>query len=139
MESQKKDLRTSSDMCEHAEKGISLKEEGVMTGNLDYSGATAKSDPLEISLVKKLDYRIMPTLWAMYFLNYVSCIRLSHVHWQRRSDCSISLTVMQSQVHDLTISRRTWGLSDRNITPVFLYCSLGKTLQRHDHMYDSMS
>jgi hypothetical protein len=48
------------------------KETGVFESNLDYSGASAKVDPLEISLVKKLDRRIMPTLWAMYFLNYVS-------------------------------------------------------------------
>lgn len=40
----------------------------------DYSGAARKTDPAEIALVKKLDYRIMPTLWAMYFLNYVSVI-----------------------------------------------------------------
>lgn len=38
----------------------------------DYSGATAKTDPVEIRLVRKLDMRIMPILWAMYFLNYVS-------------------------------------------------------------------
>lgn len=38
----------------------------------DYSGATAKVDPAEIRLVRKLDFRIMPILWAMYFLNYVS-------------------------------------------------------------------
>lgn len=38
----------------------------------DYSGATAKVDPVEIRLVRKLDFRIMPILWAMYFLNYVS-------------------------------------------------------------------
>lgn len=37
----------------------------------DYSGAVAKTDEVEIRLVKKLDYRIMPTLWAMYFLNYL--------------------------------------------------------------------
>lgn len=37
----------------------------------DYSGATAKVDPVEIKLVRKLDFRIMPILWAMYFLNYV--------------------------------------------------------------------
>lgn len=36
----------------------------------DYSGATAKTNPDEIALVKKLDYRIMPILWAMYFMNY---------------------------------------------------------------------
>jgi len=38
----------------------------------DYSGAVEKTDPAEIRLVKKLDWRIMPTLWVMYFLNYVS-------------------------------------------------------------------
>jgi hypothetical protein len=43
----------------------------------DYSGAVAKSSPEEIALVKKLDYRIMPTLWAMYFLNYVRNFRSS--------------------------------------------------------------
>ncbi|KAF4764269.1 hypothetical protein N7455_010892 [Penicillium solitum] len=37
----------------------------------DYSGATAKIDPAEIRLVRKLDFRIMPILWAMYFLNYI--------------------------------------------------------------------
>ncbi|SPO06283.1 related to putative tartrate transporter [Cephalotrichum gorgonifer] len=37
----------------------------------DYSGAVAKSDPAEIALVRKLDFRIMPILWAMYFLNYL--------------------------------------------------------------------
>lgn len=37
----------------------------------DYSGAVAKTDEVEIRLVRKLDYRIMPTLWAMYFLNYL--------------------------------------------------------------------
>jgi hypothetical protein len=41
----------------------------------DYSGAVEKSDPVEIALVRKLDWRIMPTLWAMYFLNYVCCLR----------------------------------------------------------------
>lgn len=38
----------------------------------DYSGATAKTDAREIALVRKLDMRIMPIMWAMYFLNYVS-------------------------------------------------------------------
>ncbi|KAK5949530.1 hypothetical protein OHC33_009336 [Knufia fluminis] len=37
----------------------------------DYSGAVAKTDKVEIALVKKLDRRILPTLWAMYFLNYL--------------------------------------------------------------------
>jgi hypothetical protein len=37
----------------------------------DYTGAAAKTDPAEIALVRKLDYRIMPALFCMYFL-YVS-------------------------------------------------------------------
>ncbi|KAJ4986961.1 vitamin H transporter [Stagonosporopsis vannaccii] len=35
----------------------------------DYSGASAKTNPEEIALVRKLDYRIMPALFCMYFLN----------------------------------------------------------------------
>lgn len=38
---------------------------------LDYSGAHEKTDPAEIKLVKRLDLFIMPTLWAMYWLNYL--------------------------------------------------------------------
>ncbi|KAF7593586.1 hypothetical protein BBP40_011206 [Aspergillus hancockii] len=38
-------------------------------GQGDYSGATKKTDPEEIRLVRKLDIRIMPSLWSMYFLN----------------------------------------------------------------------
>jgi hypothetical protein len=38
---------------------------------LDYAGAAAKTDPEEIRLVRKLDYRILPILFVMYFLNYV--------------------------------------------------------------------
>jgi hypothetical protein len=45
------------------------KDETIPTG--DYSGAVAKDDPVEVALVRKLDMRIMPTLWCMYFMNYV--------------------------------------------------------------------
>ncbi|KAL8369832.1 hypothetical protein RB595_000261 [Gaeumannomyces hyphopodioides] len=37
----------------------------------DYSGAVTVTDPAEVALVRKLDWRIMPTLMVMYFLNYV--------------------------------------------------------------------
>ncbi|SMR60409.1 unnamed protein product [Zymoseptoria tritici ST99CH_1E4] len=39
--------------------------------DVDYSGAHKKTDPAEIALVKKLDKYIMPTLWIMYWLNYL--------------------------------------------------------------------
>ncbi|KAI9926014.1 hypothetical protein MW887_004473 [Aspergillus wentii] len=45
------------------ERGI--KEKG------DYSGAQKKTNPVEIRLVRKLDMWIMPTLWLMYWLNYL--------------------------------------------------------------------
>lgn len=54
----------------HVEQ-VDYVKEGTLEGDTDYSGAVAKTDPKEIALVKKLDYRIMPTLWAMYFLNYL--------------------------------------------------------------------
>ncbi|TIA09460.1 MFS general substrate transporter [Aureobasidium pullulans] len=53
----------------HIEQFDVLKES--LGQDLDYSGAVSKSDPKEIALVRKLDFRIMPTLWAMYFLNYL--------------------------------------------------------------------
>lgn len=40
-------------------------------GKSDYSGAVGKTDEKEIRLVRKLDWHIMPALWAMYFLNYL--------------------------------------------------------------------
>ncbi|KAJ0114087.1 vitamin h transporter [Diaporthe amygdali] len=44
---------------------------GVVQPGADYSGAIAKTSAEEIALVRKLDLRIMPTLWCMYFLNYL--------------------------------------------------------------------
>ncbi|KAB8236909.1 major facilitator superfamily domain-containing protein [Aspergillus alliaceus] len=37
----------------------------------DYSGASKKADSAEIRLVRKLDMRIMPILWVMYFTNFI--------------------------------------------------------------------
>ncbi|KAG8629692.1 hypothetical protein KVT40_001311 [Elsinoe batatas] len=53
-----------------------------MTGNIqreeekvdvakDGFGARVKVDPKEIKLVKKIDWYMMPTLWAMYFFNFL--------------------------------------------------------------------
>ncbi|KIX08514.1 uncharacterized protein Z518_03170 [Rhinocladiella mackenziei CBS 650.93] len=47
-----------------------LDEEGKCVP-VDYSGAHAKTDPKEIRLVRKLDIWIMPSLWVMYWLNYL--------------------------------------------------------------------
>jgi len=44
-----------------------LKAEATLDG-ADYSGAIAKTDPAEIALVRKLDMRVMPALFCMYFL-----------------------------------------------------------------------
>ncbi|EXJ80151.1 hypothetical protein A1O1_08293 [Capronia coronata CBS 617.96] len=37
----------------------------------DRFGSAAKVDPVEIALVKKIDLYMMPTLWLMYFLNFL--------------------------------------------------------------------
>ncbi|KAI1498133.1 major facilitator superfamily domain-containing protein [Biscogniauxia marginata] len=37
----------------------------------DYAGAQPKTDPKEIRLVRKLDLRVMPVLWLMYFFNFL--------------------------------------------------------------------
>lgn len=48
-----------------------VEEKAATDVNVDYSGAHKKTDPAEIKLVKKLDWFIMPTLWSMYWLNYL--------------------------------------------------------------------
>jgi MFS family permease len=52
---------------------------------IDYSGAREKTDPAEIALVKKLDRWIMPTLWIMYWFNYldrnaIALAKLNNIH-----------------------------------------------------------
>ncbi|KAK5956136.1 hypothetical protein OHC33_002709 [Knufia fluminis] len=72
----------------YADEIESAEKVGIDFSGKDYTGAVAKTDPAEIKLVRKLDYRIMvsvqsshaaqtllttqnPTLCIMYFLNYV--------------------------------------------------------------------
>ncbi|KAK9479743.1 major facilitator superfamily domain-containing protein [Lipomyces japonicus] len=38
---------------------------------VDYSGAVIKADPKEVALVRKLDWCIIPTLWVLYFCNFM--------------------------------------------------------------------
>jgi hypothetical protein len=76
--------------------------------NGDYSGATAKTDAREIALVRKLDMRIMPIMWAMYFLNYVgdkNGFALTELH----SDIKVRLIAMQLPTHVSMASRRISG------------------------------
>jgi len=59
----------------------SMVEKYIETGNEgDYSGAVAKTSAEEIRLVRKLDWRIMTILWAMYFLvSKINTLRVSAV------------------------------------------------------------
>lgn len=65
-----------------------------MTGNalptlpegevVDYTGAQSKQSKEEVALVRKLDFRLVPVLWSMYFLNYldrnaIAQARLNHL------------------------------------------------------------
>jgi hypothetical protein len=54
----------------HREDTIDQEKQNQLK-HVDYSGATKKTDPAEIRLVRKLDLWIMPTLWLMYWLNYL--------------------------------------------------------------------
>lgn len=53
------------------ENNTKVAREGTIFTGGDYSGAQKKTDPVEIKLVRKLDLWIMPTLWIMYWLNYL--------------------------------------------------------------------
>ncbi|EKG18862.1 hypothetical protein MPH_03878 [Macrophomina phaseolina MS6] len=71
MTEKKKAMADPLDAKQHVEHLNEEKGE-LFNEKEDQFGAVAKTDPAEIALVRKLDWRIMPTLWAMYFLNYVS-------------------------------------------------------------------
>ena len=62
-----------SDLEKHSALHVDNASENDVKGatpaaGADYSGAIKKTDPEEIALVRKLDYRIMPALFCMYFL-----------------------------------------------------------------------
>lgn len=94
-----------------SEKPSEIQVEDAVTENHkledggDYSGATAKTDPKEIALVKKLDIRIMGILWAMYFL-------VSPVRKPRTLDALTSLELPRPQCHRPSTTeqprRRPW-------------------------------
>lgn len=71
---------------------------------IDYSGAHEKSDPAEIALVKKLDRWIMPTLWIMYWLNYLdrNAIALARLN-DLEEDLGLSSTQYQTCVSILFV------------------------------------
>lgn len=60
-----KDIALQYDDVANSEKDLKTQ---VPIEGADYSGAVAKTDPAEIALVRKLDFRIMPALFIMYFL-----------------------------------------------------------------------
>lgn len=51
---------------EHMEK-----HENQMFSSTDQTGAHRKTDPAEIRLVRKIDWIMLPTLWLMYWFNYL--------------------------------------------------------------------
>lgn len=57
-----KDAGTATHMEDTAINGNEKIKQG------DYAGAVQKTDKAEIALVRKLDMRIMPALFCMYFL-----------------------------------------------------------------------
>lgn len=88
------DAKSGVSQLEYAES-----DQAGANGQTDYSGARAKTDPAEIALVRKLDRRILPMIWAMYFLNYVSLVVLDDaIIFLMHEYCS--LTDQQLPRHD---------------------------------------
>ncbi|TFL04208.1 pantothenate transporter liz1 [Pterulicium gracile] len=65
------DVKDEKNHVNYAVDDEHIEDSKKRNGNVDYSGAANKTDPKEIALVKKLDWRIMPMLWSMYWLNYL--------------------------------------------------------------------
>merc|ERR1712000_661756 len=102
------DHKTSEVLAEKSEAKLhneyALDEEGKAVEQLDYSGSSKKTDPAEIALVRKLDLWIMPTLWGMYWLNYLdrNAIALARLN-DLEEDLGLSDTQYQTCVSILFV------------------------------------
>ncbi|KAH7028837.1 major facilitator superfamily domain-containing protein [Microdochium trichocladiopsis] len=64
-------IKQSPDHIDHGDGESHAIDEKAAAVQVDHTGSHMKTDPAEIALVRKLDWRIMPTLCFMYFLNYI--------------------------------------------------------------------
>lgn len=64
----------------HYEENADLEHvKPVAGGNVDYTGSVAKTDPKEIALVRKIDWRLMVSPSALSNRNYVFwCTKLTN-------------------------------------------------------------
>jgi MFS family permease len=87
-----------------SQKEYAYDQEGLDDGPTDYSGASNKTDPAEIKLVRKLDTWIMPTLWIMYWLNYLdrNAIALARLN-DLEEDLNLTSTQYQTCVSILFV------------------------------------
>lgn len=81
-------------------------EKRDVNAKVDYSGAFEKTDPKEIALVKKLDWRIMVPIFRCLFVLFIS-EDASHSLCYGACTGSIIWIVMPSLLLDLTIWRKT--------------------------------
>lgn len=90
-------------MLEHQETNGFTKQIPIVEKQ-DIFGSHEKTDPREIALVKKLDRRIMPMLWSMYWLNYLdrNAIALARLNGLEE-DLNLTSTQYQSCVSILFV------------------------------------
>jgi len=93
-----------------------LDPEALKNDKVDYSGFAKKSDPREIALVRKLDIRIMGSLWSMYWLNYLdrNAIALAKLSSLTR-DLSLTDTQYQTCVSILFVGYIIFGVPSNMI------------------------
>ena len=102
-----------------------LDPEALKNGKVDYSGFAKKSDPREIALVRKLDIRIMGSLWSM--VGWELLLTCSPVRGLRMasdlplcSTGSTTSTAMLSRWQSFQVSRKILAsptLSTRPVSP----------------------
>jgi hypothetical protein len=101
--SDKHDINPEDPTALHREYTVTS-EGDKQAAKIDYSGAHEKTDPVEIRLVRKLDLWIMPTLWAMYWLNYLdrNAIALARLN-DLEEDLNLTSTQYQTCVSILFV------------------------------------
>ncbi|CEH12543.1 Permease of the major facilitator superfamily [Ceraceosorus bombacis] len=110
------DALSQSEKSVAAGPSIAKQLEGQGEVQLDYSGFAQKTDPKEKALVRKMDVRIMISLWSLYILNYLdrNAIALARLN-DLEEDLGMTDTQYQLAVSILFIGYVLFGIPSNMI------------------------
>ncbi|KAI7763117.1 hypothetical protein LZL87_013911 [Fusarium oxysporum] len=124
MVEQKQDLSLSS---EHVEEMMPVKAEEAAGNKLGMTNE--QYDTTEKSLVRKLDFTLLPMVWLLYFFNYLDRNNIAYVLIKDSTKLAVSLTVTFSQAR-LSTFEQDLGLKGNQFNVAVSILNVGYMLMQ---------